>query len=77
MNEVAVLVAEEDVCVYVCVAVRTNERTSATFLRSRLHLTAATVPINSVLTATTIESTTTRQKQKHISDVVIILAIAS
>jgi hypothetical protein len=45
------------------------------FLRSRLHLIAATVPINAVLVATTIESTT--QKQQHISDVVIALAIAS
>lgn len=31
MNEVAVLVAEKDVCIHVCIAVRTNERTSATF----------------------------------------------
>ncbi len=31
MNEVAVLVAKKDVCMYVCIAVRTNERTSTTF----------------------------------------------
>lgn len=80
MNEVAVLVAEKDVCIHVCVciAVRTNERTLTTFfLRSRLHLTVTTVLINTVLIATAIESRTTKQTQEHITDAVIALARAS
>lgn len=47
------------------------------FLRSRLHLTATTVLIKTVLIATTIETRTTKQKQEHIIDVVIALARAS
>jgi hypothetical protein len=62
-------------CVYSGEDKRTN--IDDIFLRSRLHFTAATVPISAVLSTTTIELTTTKQKQQHISDVVIALAIAS
>jgi hypothetical protein len=64
-NRVAVLVAKEGVCVHVYITVRRNERTSTTFLRSHLHRIAATVLINAILTATTIEPA--RQRHKYIS----------
>lgn len=67
MNEVSVLVAKKDVCSHACTAVRTNARTSTTFLRSCLLRIAATVPIDAVLPATSAGDRQRRSKYNDIS----------
>jgi hypothetical protein len=56
---------------HVYLAVRTNEHQQS-FLRSRLFITA-TVLINAVLAAITIEPIMMRHRQQHIRNVVIAL----